>query len=343
MGRRVTPTLRTAASEYVEHLTRRRSALSHRTGCRNLIFRLAGCVGNVKVGSLTARHVERFFSTPTPRGAADVSPATWNQYRYLLKGWLVFVQGRGYHSTAPSLLESVPPMRVPRRERRQFTRGELARLIDAADSPRDRALVMFVTTMGCRISEALRLTVADVDLTESTVALTVSKHGGQDRMPLWADTEREVRAWLTAYADAVRPDPLRRTWLLFPRQSVVWSDSTSGQRVTRYHPDLPIAEPQRVMTRLLDRAGLDPERGDNWHTLRRSAARIMYDAAATDGYDQAIRVTSSFLHHQNAATTERYLGLTAERSKRDNLIRAGGFFAPTDTGDGTVTPLRKDA
>src|SRR5680860_337455 len=98
MARRVTPTLRESAIEYAAWLTRQRRANDHALGCRNLIFRLAKINGNPKVGSLRGHHIEAFFDRHR-----DVAPATWNQYRYLFKGWLRFCQGRGWHSFAPSL------------------------------------------------------------------------------------------------------------------------------------------------------------------------------------------------------------------------------------------------
>ena len=47
---------------------------------------------------------------------------------------------------------------------------------------------------------------------------------------------------------------------------------------------------------------------------------------AEKGHDEALRMTSSFLHHSSVQTTEVYLGLQHERIKRDVALRGQPFL-----------------
>ncbi len=70
-------------------------------------------------------------------------------------------------------------------------------------------------------------------------------------------------------------------------------------------------------------------------------ARALFDALCSQaGYDGAIRTVSSLLHHASAATTERYLGLSTEQERRDQMTRGKPFLSAMVDSE-NVTPLRK--
>lgn len=62
------------------------------------------------------------------------------------------------------------------------------------------------------------------------------------------------------------------------------------------------------------------------HTLRRSAARALFDRLATEGYDGALRLVQAMLHHAQSSTTEHYLGLTLDKKRRDDIIRGESMY-----------------
>jgi hypothetical protein len=78
-------------------------------------------------------------------------------------------------------------------------------------------------------------------------------------------------------------------------------------------PDVQLTHPARVVQRALKRLGVEIEAGEGFHTLRRSAARAFFDSMAAAGHDEALRMTSAFLHHSSTQVTEVYLGLRHER------------------------------
>jgi integrase len=70
----------------------------------------------------------------------------------------------------------------------------------------------------------------------------------------------------------------------------------------------------------LRRLGL-PDHNPAIHTLRRSAARQMFDALVeTRHWDGALRVVQALLHH-STLETEQYIGLSTEILTRDEFLR----------------------
>jgi integrase len=102
-----------------------------------------------------------------------------------------------------------------------------------------------------------------------------------------------------------------------------------------WDPSRPMHKPEKVVQAALARIGL-PTKGEGCHTLRRASARALFDQLTQDkGYDSALRVVSAFLHHKSSTTTELYLGLDAERERRDEWLR-GRPFLSTATGGRVV-------
>lgn len=49
--------------------------------------------------------------------------------------------------------------------------GETAKLEDVAQTPRDRLLIRLLSRLGCRVSEALGITIDDIDLSAGTISI----------------------------------------------------------------------------------------------------------------------------------------------------------------------------
>jgi hypothetical protein len=58
------------------------------------------------------------------------------------------------------------------------------------------------------------------------------------------------------------------------------------------------------------------------------------------GYDAALRTVSALLHHSNMATTERYLGLSSEKKRRDQTLKGRPFLTAMVSNE-NVVPLRR--
>src|SRR4029077_9263677 len=108
------------------------------------------------------------------------------------------------------------------------------------------------------------------------------------------------------------------------------ADGTRENRLVDrgYAPNRPVTKLHRVGQEALASIGLET-RHEGVHTFRRGSARILFDRLVAErGYDGALRVTSSLLHHTNGSTTESYLGLAAERRTRDQFMRGPSILGP---------------
>jgi len=162
----------------------------------------------------------------------------------------------------------------------------------------------------------------------------------EDEMPVTAGLARVLRRWLVSYAAHIGR-PLAPEDYLFPARKsggYRWRTEPDGKRGRFRAPDTwmldkAMRHPERVVKNALAAAGR-PTQGEGCHTLRRAAARAMFDDLSGEGgYDSALRVVSAWLHHSNSTTTEKYLGLDVERKRRDEWLRGKEFLAPSQTAE----------
>jgi integrase len=119
------------------------------------------------------------------------------------------------------------------------------------------------------------------------------------------------------------------SWYLIPsRRRVRMADGPDGKAQYRWKisPEVPVSEPEQIVHRALERLDLDGKQ-EGFHTIRRSVARVMFDTLVEEGgYDSAIRIVQSLLNHASSSMTERYLGVSAERNRRDDILRGAPFL-----------------
>jgi integrase len=306
--------------------------------------RFAAAIGDIYVHNVTAVHVEKWFLTLRAehlcrdgRIRPAVKATTFNYYYARVKAFAHYLQTRGL--TRHDLMAHVRPSRVDRRERLQPSADQLWRMLDNTSDSRDRAILATAMNTGLRAGEIARLRVGDVNMEQLSIRAWVSKSRIEDVMPMTDDLAGELETWLTTYRGSVLKHQSRALGAedcLFPArrgfiyQWVTLDDGTrDNQLVERgYSPDRPATKLHRVAQRALASIGL-ATRHEGIHTLRRSAARALFDRLVDDrGYDGALRVTSALLHHSNGSTTETYLGLSAERRTRDELMRGRSILGP---------------
>ncbi len=192
---------------------------------------------------------------------------------------------------------------LPRRHRRlprTLSPGEVERLIDAANgvSPRalrDRALVELLYGAGLRVTEAVSLDSARVDLSERLVR-PLGKGEKERLVPLG----REATEALRRYLARGRPylDRRHRPELFLNAQ---------GGPLTRAGAFL-------IVRRLAERAGLDPERVHP-HLLRHSFATHLLEGGAD------LRSVQEMLGHADLSTTELYTHVS-DRRRRETYFAA---------------------
>ena len=192
---------------------------------------------------------------------------------------------------------------LPRRARRlprTLSPGEAERLVDAAAGTtpralRDRALVELLYGAGLRVSEAVGLERAGVDLEERLVR-SVGKGGKERVVPIG----RSAADALSRYVSRGRPflDRRHRPELFLNAQ---------GGGLTRAGAFL-------ILRKLAEKAGLDPTR-IHPHLLRHSFATHLLEGGAD------LRSVQEMLGHADLATTEIYTHVT-DRRRRDAFFAA---------------------
>jgi integrase/recombinase XerD len=194
-------------------------------------------------------------------------------------------------------------LRLPRRVRtlpRTLSPAEAERLIDAATGVtprtlRDRALVELLYGAGLRVSEALRLERASVDL-DARIVRVLGKGDKERIVPLGRPAAEAVRR----YVALGRPHLDRR------HRPELFLNARGGV-LTR-------AGAFFVLRRLAEKAGLEPGRVHP-HLLRHSFATHLLEGGAD------LRSVQEMLGHADLSTTERYTHVS-DRRRRETYFRA---------------------
>jgi len=163
---------------------------------------------------------------------------------------------------------------------------EVARLIDAAQSARDRAILETLYGGGLRVSELVGLDRADLDLGRGIAR--VRGKGRKERLsPLGRAASRALREYLGARPKGADPRP-------------VFVNLKGGRLTAR--------SVHRLLRDCAVRAGVDPRTTP--HTLRHSFATHLLDRGAD------LREVQELLGHKNIATTQIYTHVSMERLKK---------------------------
>jgi len=179
-------------------------------------------------------------------------------------------------------LESNPARRIPlpkpaSRIPESITEDEAQRLISAAESPFERAMLLLMLTAGLRRSEVGTIRLEDADL-EGGLLLVRGKGAKQRMVPLMPQTAQALQEYL-----AVQPQAEQRPYLFL---------SPQGRRLANDFVN-------RALRRILTRAGLTKRITP--HMLRHTFATHL----VRNGVD--VRTVQELLGHSDLETTARYL------------------------------------
>ncbi len=184
----------------------------------------------------------------------------------------------------PEMRLDIPMAKVPKRLPQILTRGEVARLIEAAATLRGRILLATTYAAGLRLSEVCALQLTDIESAPERMCLKVRQgKGGQDRYTLLSPRLLDM---LRRYWGYCRP----RIWL-FPNRS--------GSA------PIEVKTAQRIYCAARDDAGIAREGGI--HTLRHAFATHLIEA----GVD--LPTVQQLLGHGHISTTMRYVHLARAR------------------------------
>ena len=303
---------------------------------------LAVC-GNIYCHQITHRHVERHFEEVSKtRQAASLK----NDHGVLVR-FFKWARHTGRMSVESDPMFGRRQPKAVKRERNRLHVTRFTELLEAAEArdPRDRALcALLLYTLG-RDSEITDLRIRDLDLSAGWLKVRIHKTGQEDTLPVSVELDREMRRWLTHYAAISAP--LQPWYYLVPARAVFPVQDGQG-RILRhdsdYRPEKKIGGAGRIVNPILDSIGFPvvdengKPCGEGSHTIRRSGARALFDDLVEGGYDHSLRIVQSLLHHSSVTMTERYIGITADRRSRDDIIRGKTMF---HVDEGNVVPMNR--
>ncbi len=248
-----------------------------------------------RIGETTTDEIEAWLAAMRADGRA---PATIARRLAAVRAYLRHLTLIGTRSDNPAA--SIAGPRRPRTVPRTLSPAEAERLVETAGgtSPRamrDRALVELLYGAGLRVSEAIGLVKASVDLDQRIVRV-VGKGSKERLVPLGRPAADAVRRYMALG----RPHLDRR------HRPDLFLNARGGA-LTRAGAFL-------ILRRLADRAGLEPGRVHP-HLLRHSFATHLLEGGAD------LRSVQEMLGHADVGTTERYTHVS-DRHRREAYSRA---------------------
>lgn len=298
---------------------------------RSALRRLAAALGTREVDEITEDDLDQFFESED-----HLAPSSLNMRLGKYRAFFSYALSRGWVPSNPAVERR--RVREPEGDPLYIPVDRFPDLLRAAGHPRDRMVVALGLYLFLRSSEIKTLRVTDVRLREGVVRTFQHKTQTRDDMPICAELDTELRAWLAWYTAHCGPAGLGPGFYLVPAKHSVrsspqaWPGNGRFVRLTEakelVHPGFPVAHPHRVVQRALVGLGY-PTLRQGGHTLRRSGARALFDQVrGVDGVDGALQTVRVMLHHQTQAMTERYLGIQPERERRDTRLRGRQMFTP---------------
>lgn len=314
-----------AIEEYLAHLRAKRLAENTVKQQTTVLRRARKVWGDILISSIEPRHIDRLF---TDGGWA---PGTQNLYLGTIRQFFKWcrlhsLMGKDFDPTA-----TWGNARLPRnQDRNRIPVEQFKEILDAAQHPRDRAIIALGLYTFARGSEISLLKVHDLNLTDGLIHLYRVKTLDEDDLPISSELQEEMGRWLNWY----RKDQgtLRGTWYLTPaKQPNPYGYDPSTRLLTplqglaHVKPEVREARPYRAVQRALRALG-QPSLGEGVHTLRRSSARAYADHLRSEGYDGALLRTASFLGHRSTKVTEHYIGWGLERDQRNKMVKGQPMF-----------------
>jgi len=236
------------------------------------------------------------------------APNTRRARYYLLRRFCRFLATRRHGTFVPG--ESLRPRRRPPKPPHIYSREEVRALLAGALTLRDwtnghpcpirsttmHTIILLLVTSGLRISEALHLTLADVDLVDGVLSIHQSKFRKSRLVPVSTGTLEVLRRYHDLRVVVAPADPAGAFFV-------------SG-RGTGYAT----STVQAMFHDLTAQAGLRPPdgRGPRLHDLRATFAVTRLLLWYRDGEDVMARLPllSTYLGHACISDTEVYLRIT---------------------------------
>jgi integrase len=267
------------------------------------------CIGDIDLDQIDSDAVWTSLAGEAPIKAHGVNKLS------TLRGFYRFLLARRHVSSSPLPMSVQGPSSAFKPH--IYSREELARLIAATDTlekrwdplraPTFRAFLILLYGAGLRLGEALRLTVADVDLRQDLLTVRKSKF----YKTRWVPIPPQLSAVLSAYFTK------RRRW-----HRPVTADSAFF--ATCRKPALDDGYVRHTFQEVRRRAGLDLRGPGGFrprlHDLRHTSAVHRLVTWYREGKDvhSLLPYLATYLGHLNLSGTQRYLTMTSELLEEAN-------------------------
>jgi integrase len=315
-------TLTAAQAEYEAHLRARDLANNTIKNNTQVVTRAVAAWGDMLVASIKPVHIDRLFQQN------NWSPSTRNLYLGNLRQFFKWCRHHGYMGKDYDPTFGWRNARVPNQQKMRLPVHEFTALLDTADHPRDRAALALGLYTFVRGSELATLRVNDLDLGALTIDVYRIKTKDYDTLPVCEELRVEMVRWLNWY----RQDQgnLVGNWFLVPSKKPDEWHNVNGRlvptgRLAGLRPEQRIGHTYTIPQRALARLGYDVK-GEGEHTLRRSGARALFDVLRVEQGTDALVLVSSMLGHRDTKVTQHYIGLEAEREKRNASLAGKPMF-----------------
>ena len=255
--------------------------------------------------AVTERDVRQFLAGngPLTRYRANKYGALAGFYRYAIS--------RGYATRSPLPPADEEPRQPSSAPSHIYSREELKRLFAAIDASRKhasrldgdtfRTLLLILYGAGLRTSEALHLSMGDVDLGNAVLTVRNTKFFKSRLVPVAPQLAEALRAYAERRSERPLPDAMESAFLA----------NRDGTPVRKYNVD-------HAFARLLKAAGIDRKddrrRAPCLHALRHTAAvhRLTSWYRAGADVQRLLPALSTYLGHANLDGTSVYLSMTPE-------------------------------
>ncbi len=269
-----------------------------------ILYAFCRAMGNIDVTQVRPSSVQNYLA-----GTGPIT-AFWHRKFEALSGFYRYAVSRGHTSFSP--LPTILPKRPPLFQPYIYTHDEYHRLVEMTQvldqgqrcqvQPATfRTLLLLLFGTGLRISEALSLTLTDVDL--SARLLTI--HNTKFFKTRWVPMGPQLSTVLAVYAKARRqlPRPARNEPTFFATRS--------GTALTR-------GMAERIFRLLCEHAGIhrtdegrfQPRLHDIRHTFALNRLISWYREGAD--VQRLLPCLSTYLGHVDVTATQRYLTMTPE-------------------------------
>lgn len=250
-------------------------------------------VRNADLGSVTRTDLSEFVAERSAGGAADSTVARQLAAVRMLHRYLSM---EGVRHDDPAI--DVEGVRVPAGLPKPLTEAEVVAVLDAVVGTdpverRDRALLEFLYGTGARISEAVGLSIGEIDLDAHLVRL-YGKGAKERIVPFGSAAANALEEWFS---------PRGRACLV----PVQWRSRGDAEAVflNRRGGRLTRQAAWSVVRTYGDRAGITRQLSP--HVLRHSCATHLLDHGAD------LRVVQEMLGHASISTTQIYTKVSQER------------------------------